>query len=82
MLSDCPYKQLHQAEFNFKGLDALKLFKLFEQGVEFSYNRKTYKSWAAYFKDLLEHKDYEIGEWTPQIAQYLNSGKLVIIQVT
>lgn len=27
-------------------------------------------------KDVLEHKDYEIGEWTPCITDYLNSGNI------
>lgn len=74
MLTTFPYKELYKAEFTFSGLDALKFFKLFDQGVEFSYNRKTHKSWGAYIKDVLEHKDYDIGPWTPEISTFLNSG--------
>lgn len=49
---------------------------MLELSGEFNFNRKTYKSFAVYIKECLEHKDYNFGEWGPSSPNdFLNSGK-------
>ena len=48
---------------------------MLDLGGEFSFNRKTYKSFAIYIKECLEHREYDYSEWVPsQPTEFLNSG--------
>lgn len=82
MMSSFPYRQLHRLEFSYSNLNALKYFKMFEDTMEFSFNRKNHKSFVWYFKGIMEHKDIDIGDWSPSITEFYNSGNQRIIQVT
>jgi hypothetical protein len=55
---------------------------MFDNDQEMTLNRRSYRSFTYYMKDCLEHKDYDIGEWTPTVNEFLNPGKKNLIQPT
>lgn len=50
----------------------MKFFRLFDSGQEIHLNRRTYKSFLQYCKDLVGHKEIEIHHFKPNILEYLN----------
>lgn len=45
-------------------------------GGEMTFNRKTFKNFGIYMKEVYEHKEYVYGEWSPSSpSDFLNAGK-------
>jgi hypothetical protein len=78
MLSTHPYKELFSTEFAYPSFNAYKFLKMLDLSGEFNFNRKTYKNFAVYIKECLEHREYEYSEWAPSPpTDFLNSGRYV-----
>ena len=76
MVKDERLKEFCSFEFTFKGLNALKFFKMFELSNEINYNRAKYKGFNAYFKTLLGHTQMDLGQWNPDVETFFNSGNI------
>ncbi len=83
MLGVFPYKEMVKTEFAYPGFNAYKFLRVFDVGGEITINRKTFKNFAVYMKECLEHKEYVYGDWSPSSpADFLNPGRDVSIQST
>ena len=65
MVSQWNYKELMECQLEYPSFNALQFLKLFEVGGEFTFNRKTYPTFALFMKECLEHRDCVYGDWSP-----------------
>lgn len=70
------YIEIHVSEYTFPKLNAYKFFKLFETSNDLLYNRKTYKGFTMYIRELLDHKEIVMEDWSPNLSEYLNPANI------
>lgn len=56
MLPNFPYKEIVKTQFAYPGFTAYKFLKLFDMGGQMTFNRKTFKNFGIYMKEVYEHK--------------------------
>lgn len=70
------WKEILNTSFTAPGLNALKLFKIFETSTEITYNRAKYKGFNHFFKEHSGHINLDLEDWVPSVQEYLNPANL------